>query len=103
MVRTSRIVFSSLYTGIIIDSVFIKYKYFKKMIKIFKIVFLLFISLSIFIFSLELFARYKKPSWHVIDPEIGWKLKSNFSHTYKNITTKLENKNIIVIFFINFF
>ena len=36
------------------------------------------------IFSLELFARFKKPSWHISDQEIGWKLKYNFSHTYKN-------------------
>jgi lysophospholipase L1-like esterase len=54
------------------------------MVKVIKIVFLFFVILLIFIFSLELFARFKKPAWHTIDPNIGWKLKNNFSHTYKN-------------------
>ena len=54
------------------------------MTKFFKITLLFFVVLMMFIFSLELFARFKKPSWHTSDPEIGWKLKNNFSHTYKN-------------------
>ena len=52
--------------------------------KFLKIITLFLIFFIIFIFSLELFARFKKPSWHVSDPKIGWKLKKNFSHTYKN-------------------
>lgn len=54
------------------------------MIKYIKIILSFIIILLIFIFSLELFARFKKPAWHIIDSKIGWKLKSNFSHTYKN-------------------
>jgi len=54
------------------------------MTRFIKITFLFFIVLIIFIFSLEFFARFKKPSWHTRDLEIGWKLKQNFSHTYKN-------------------
>jgi lysophospholipase L1-like esterase len=54
------------------------------MIKLFKISFLFFFISLMVIFSLELFARFKKPSWHISDQEIGWKLKYNFFHTYKN-------------------
>ena len=54
------------------------------MTRFIKIIFLFFIVLIIFIFSLELFTRLKKPHWHESDQEIGWKLKQNFSHTYKN-------------------
>ena len=54
------------------------------MIKLFKVSFL-FLTISLMvIFSLELFARFKKPSWHISDQKIGWKLKHNFIHTYKN-------------------
>ena len=54
------------------------------MTKFLKISFLCFVISIIFIFSLEVFARFKRPSWHSSDSEIGWKLKYNFSHTYKN-------------------
>ena len=54
------------------------------MTRFIKIALLFFIVSIIFIFSLELFTRLKKPHWHASDLEIGWKLKQNFSHTYKN-------------------
>jgi hypothetical protein len=61
------------------------------MTKIFKVFASLIITVVLFIFFLELFARYKNPSWHESDPSVGWKLKSNFSHKYKNYD---QNGNI---------
>lgn len=46
-------------------------------------IFFLFLFLSLAITLLEFIAQHKNPSWHQSDKVLGWRLKKNFSHTYK--------------------
>mgnify|MGYP000495241162 CR=1 FL=1 len=51
----------------------------KFLLKYFLFLIFLFFFLA---FSVEIYARYKNPSWHVNDQILGWNLKKNFKHTY---------------------